>query len=295
MVGRFSLSVVIASFSIPVACGAAPLGTLRAVLLQPDEPSEKAPVETRDDAPSDTPKPEPKAVKPEEKKPVVVPAQVVGSSSRTAKAAQCESCRGDGQAAEERSGPAKETVPGVRTPSKVKVEVRCKKCNGTGLSHATRLANEMKDFARQLGRVNDSDDRWPAASEKVLENLRDLTKFGASAWSRLNNNKLRTMISQNKDPIGEAIFFVGKLESDDVVAAPEGGMALRSMRIELGGNGGNFVFERPLVVDCQVGQGVLCGGVIGRRAIEGGGFVVYVDRGYVVRFDGPANDLNGDR
>ena len=178
-------------------------------------------------------------------------------------------------------------------PGKVNVEVRCKKCNGTGLSHATRLANEMKDFARQLARVNDSDDRWSAASEKVLENLRDLTKFGASAWSGLNNNKLRTMISQNKDPIGEVVFFVGRVGSDDVVAAPEGGMALRSVTISVGGR--SAVLERPLVMDAEVDQTVLCGGVITRRAAEGGGFVIYIDRGYVVRFDGPANDLNGDR
>lgn len=237
-----------------------------------------------------------KPAKSQEKPVPVVPGQVVASVVRASNAANCDVCRGDGEATEERSGGSRESIPGVRTPTKEKVEVKCKKCQGTGLSHAPRLVNEMKDFARQLGKVNDNDERWPAASEKVLQTLRDLTKFGAKAWQGINNNKLRTMVNQNKDPIGEAIFFVGRVDSDIVEAAPEGGMALRSMSIRMpGSRHRSAVFERPLVVDAEVDQVVLVGGVIARRAAEGGDFVLYIDRGYVVRFDGPANDLKEGR
>jgi hypothetical protein len=301
MVGRFLVLGLLTSAGATAVCGAVTRGmsVLPAVVIasdEPDAPGDEPSKDAQKDKPADADKPSTTPVKQDDKKSVTAPAQVVSSASRASKAAPCDGCRGDGKATEERLGPARESVPGIRMPTRQKVEVRCKKCNGTGLSGTPRLVNEMKDFARQLAKVNDGDDRWPAASEKVLQVLRDLTRFGATTWSDLNNNKLRTMINQNKDPIGEVIFFVGKVDSDEVVAAPEGGMALRSMSIRLSGNGrGSTVFERPLVVDAGVEQEVLCGGVIARRAVEGGNFVLYIDRGYVVRFDGPVDDHKDGR
>lgn len=234
-------------------------------------------------------------------RPPVSPGQVVGASARVSSAACCSNCQGKGQAIEKRPGSVQEVVPGIRTRVDKDQLVRCGRCNGSGLSTSSLLVNTMKDFGRQLARLNDADERWPAASERVLKNFRDIAKYGAAAWASLNNNKLQTMISQNVDPKGEAIFFVGRLNSDRVEAAPEGGMAVRTMHVSLTGGGragasGEVIFERPLVVDASDADDVvLCGGVIARRAADGGRFVIYIDRGYVVRFDGPADDLDGDR
>lgn len=308
MVGRWLPCSVLIALTVSAAAGEQPGSVFVSFTTwrsdEPDTPKPDAPKdekaepgvkdETEDSAKSADRASKP--AKPDQKPVATAPGQVIASVVRASNAAKCDVCRGDGKATEERTGGSRESIPGVRTPTKQQVEVKCKKCEGTGLSHAPRLVNEMKDFARQLGKVNDNDERWPAATEKVLQTLRDLTKFGAKAWQGINNNKLRTMINQNKDPIGESIFFVGRVDSDIVEAAPEGGMALRSMSIRMPGNRlRSAVFERPLVVDAEVDQVVLVGGVIARRAAEGGDFVLYIDRGYVVRFDGPANDLKEGR
>lgn len=306
MVGRWLSCSLFVALIASAAAGEQPgpafvaLSTWRAD--EPDAPKPDAPKDDKAEASDkddneDAPKPAAsKPAKPDEKPAATAPGQVIASVVRASKAAGCDICRGDGKATEERTGASRKSIPGVRTPTKQNVEVQCKKCEGSGLSQAPRLVNEMKDFARQLSKLNENDDRWPDASEKVLQTLRDLTKYGATAWSKLNNNKLRTMVNQNKDPVGEIIFFVGWVGSDELVAAPEGGMALRSMNINASGEGrGSTVFERPLVVDADAGQLVLCGGVIARRAVVGGDFTLYIDRGYVVRFDGPTNDLKERR
>ncbi|MBY0112489.1 MAG: hypothetical protein K2Y21_06680 [Phycisphaerales bacterium] len=254
-----------------------------------NEPREKAPEAGNPDAePKDTqPKKDAKPAKaPENKRPPVTPGELVGIAARAAAAAPCDNCKGSGRALEERKG-NKKAIPGVTTPTITKVEGPCTKCNKNGLSTGPRLPNELKDFARQLLRVDDNSEKWPAASEKVIDRLRELTKFGSAAWTALNNNRIQTLIQQNKDPVGESVFFVGDVTFDRVEEAPEGGMAKRSLTIDVSNiKAAETIFEQPLIYDAAVEERVLCGGVIKRRAVQNGGFVLVIERGYVVRFSG---------
>ncbi|MBX3381012.1 MAG: hypothetical protein KF805_13040 [Phycisphaeraceae bacterium] len=259
-----------------IAVGSIHLHAADVAPVDPEEPTpEEHPDPAKDDGADDKVAPR-----------LLPPQSAVLALKRWHDAALCSSCKGTGKA-------TKTVVTGTRTvkPDKAgfpikqnitkEVTVDCAACDGERLTKDKRLIAGGNTFARTLAQIDITDERWPAAHDDLLTNLRELVDLGKAAWRSRLNKTIGVLLTGTVIKNAQPIVFVGYLDQE----RQKNETGKRVLWVSVGNT--SVRFEKPRLVDSSgLGQvfplSMLCGGWLVRREDDGGRFVSVIENGFVM-------------
>jgi len=270
---RHSLMILLVLCSMTV--GSLRLHASEVARAEPVVPVPEQPEAPKDDAPEDKALPR-----------LLAPQNAVLALKRWHDAALCSSCKGSGKAVK-KVITGYEIVkpdaagPSIKKPITKDVTVDCPTCDGEKLTKETRLLAAGKTFAKTLSQIDTTDERWPAAHDDLLTNLRELVDLGKAAWKSRLNKTIGVLLTGTVVKTAQPIVFVGTLDQER--QKNETDERVLWVRVE----NTSVRFERPRVVDSS-GLGwvapawVICGGWLVRREDDGGRFESVIEGGFVM-------------
>ncbi|MGH7242629.1 MAG: hypothetical protein ACREJD_04360 [Phycisphaerales bacterium] len=126
-----------------------------------------------------------------------------------------------------------------------------------------------------------ADERWPAAHDELLTQLRELVNLGKAAWELRLNKTIGVLLTGTVLKTAQPIVFVGTLDQERQKNETDDRVLWVSVENT------SVRFERPRLVN-STGLGqvfplkVLCGGWLVRREDDKGKFVSVIENGFVM-------------
>jgi hypothetical protein len=217
---------------------------------------------------------------------LLAPQNAVLALKRWHDAALCSTCKGSGKVTKQEVTGYDIVKPdgagaAIKTPTTRAITVDCPTCDGEKLTKEKRLIAAANTFAKTLAQIDTADERWPAAHDDLLTNLRKLVDLGGAAWKSRLNKTIGVLLTGTVLKTAQPIVFVGTLDQER--QKNETGDRVLWVRVE----NTSVRFEKPRVVDSS-GLGsvfplsVVCGGWLVRREDDSGRFVSVIEGGFVM-------------
>jgi len=248
--------------------------------------AEVAPAEPVDPAPQQPESPKDDGAHDKAEPRLLAPQSAVLALKRWHDAALCSSCKGSGKAVKKVTTGYEIVKPdaagaSIKKPKTKDVTVDCPTCEGEKLTKETRLLAASNTFAKTLSQIDTTDQRWPAAHDDLLTNLRKLVDLGKAAWESRLNNTIGVLLTGTVIKNAQPIVFVGTLDQERQKNETDD----RVLWVRVDNT--SVRFEKPRLVDSsELGSvapsSVLCGGWLVRREDDGGRFVSVIEGGFLM-------------